>query len=74
MSGSNSSDDVPTASKQADDRGIPLSDETAAAMAAVLHLLRLVSAELVLYRGLDIGRFETAMHEKIIEFTSPSTN
>ena len=73
MSASKSSDDAPTAAKSADDvrRGIPLSDEAAAAMAAVLHLLRLVSAELVLYRGLDVQRLENAMREKISEFTSP---
>jgi hypothetical protein len=43
-------------------------------MAAVLHLLRLVSAELVLFRGIDVQRFEKAMHEKISEFTSPVAN
>ena len=72
MSASESSDDTSTAAKSADDvrREIPLSDEAAAAMAAVLHLLRLVSAELVLYRGLDVQRLEKAMREKISEFTS----
>jgi fumarylacetoacetate (FAA) hydrolase family protein len=68
MSESKSSDDAP------DDRGIPLSDEAAVAMAAVLHLLRLVSAELVLFRGLDAQRLEKAMREKIGEFTSPIPN
>jgi len=43
-------------------------------MAAVLHLLRLVSAELVLFRGLDVQRLEKAMREKIGEFTSPIPN
>ena len=40
-------------------------------MAAVLHLLRLVSAEPVLYRGLDVQRLEKAMRAKISDFTSP---
>jgi hypothetical protein len=40
-------------------------------LAAVLHLLRLVSAELVLYRGLDVQRLENAIREKISEFTNP---
>jgi fumarylacetoacetate (FAA) hydrolase family protein len=76
MSGSKSSDDTPVAAKSADDgrRGVALSDEAAAAMAAVLHLLRLVSAELVLFRGLDVPRLEKAMREKIGEFTSPISN
>ena len=34
-------------------------------------MLRLVSAELVLYRGIDMQRFENAMRAKISEFTSP---
>jgi hypothetical protein len=34
----------------------------------------LVSAELVLTRGLDIDRFETAARKKLDEFTSPTTN
>ena len=56
------------------DVAVSLSDEAAAAMAAVLHLLRLVSAELVLFRGLDVQRLEKAMREKIGEFTSPTPN
>ena len=43
-------------------------------MAAILHLLRLVSADLVLFRGLDIDRLEKAMREKISEFTNPIAN
>jgi fumarylacetoacetate (FAA) hydrolase family protein len=74
MSESKRSDDVPPASEQAVGRGIPLSDEAAVAMAAVLHLLRLVSAELILFRGLDAPRLENAMREKIGEFTSPVAN
>jgi hypothetical protein len=77
MSGSKSSDEVPISTKSVDDpkpRGIALSAEGAAAVAAVLHLLRLVSAELILFRGLEVGRFEKAMHDKIGEFTSPTTS
>ena len=43
-------------------------------MAAILNLLRLVSADLVLFRGLDIDRLEKAMREKIREFTNPIAN
>jgi hypothetical protein len=45
-----------------------------ATVAALLHLLRLVSAELVLTRGSDIGLFEQAVRAKIGEFTSPTAN
>ena len=76
MSGSKSSDDASAASKppEHERRGITLPEEGAVAMAAVLHLLRLVSAELVLFRGVDVQRFEKAMREKISEFTSPIAN
>ncbi len=37
---------------------VTFSEAGGAAVAAILHLLRLVSAELVLHHGLDIGRFE----------------
>jgi hypothetical protein len=53
---------------------VTFSEAGGAAVAAILHLLRLVSAELVLYHGLDIGRFEAAARKKIDEFTSPTTN
>lgn len=43
-------------------------------VAAILHLLRLVSAELVLLRGLDITHFESAARKKLDEFTSPTAN
>jgi hypothetical protein len=43
-------------------------------VAAILHLLRLVSAELVLLRGLDITHFETAARKKLDELTSPTAN
>jgi hypothetical protein len=43
-------------------------------VAAILHLVRLVSAELVLKRGLDIDRFETAACKKLDEFISPTAD
>ena len=54
--------------------GVTFSEAGGAAVAAILHLLRLVSAELVLHHGLDVGRFEEAARKKIDEFTSPTTN
>jgi hypothetical protein len=53
---------------------VTFSEAGGAAVAAILHLLRLVSAELVLHHGLDIGRFAAAARKKIDEFTSPTTN
>jgi hypothetical protein len=53
---------------------VTFSESGGAAVAAILHLLRLVSAELVLHHGLDVGRFEAAARKKIDEFTSPTTN
>jgi hypothetical protein len=53
---------------------VTFSEAGGAAVAAILHLLRLVSAELVLHHGLDIGRFEAAARKKIDEFTSPTTD
>jgi hypothetical protein len=43
-----------------------------ATVAALLHLLRLLSAELVLLRGIDIAQFEQAVRVKIGDFTSPT--
>jgi hypothetical protein len=45
-----------------------------ATVAALLHLLRLLSAELVLLRGIDIAQFEQAVRVKIGDFTSPTAN
>jgi hypothetical protein len=53
---------------------VAFSEAGGAAVAAILHLLRLASAELVLLRGLDITSFEAAARKKIDEFTSPTTN
>ncbi len=52
---------------------VPLSEPAGVAMAAILHLLRLISAELVLHRGVDAQVFEQAARQKLGEFTSPST-
>jgi hypothetical protein len=60
------------ASSRTDD--VTFSEAGGAAVAPILHLLRLVSAELVLHHGLDVGRFEVAARKKIDEFTSPTTN
>jgi hypothetical protein len=45
-----------------------------ATVAALLHLLRLLGAELVLIRGIDIAQFEQAVRAKISDFTSPTPN
>jgi hypothetical protein len=45
------------------------------AVAALLHLMRLMGAELVLTQpGLDCARFEEAVRAKIQQFTSPTPN
>jgi hypothetical protein len=43
-------------------------------VAALLHLLRLMGAELVLTRGGEIGQFEQAVRAKIDQFSSPTAN
>jgi len=43
-------------------------------VAAVLHLVRLLGAELVLARGYDIAHLEQAVHTKLKEFTSPTAD
>jgi hypothetical protein len=53
---------------------VTFSESGGVTMAAILHLLRLVSAELVLLRGLDITHFEAAARKKLDEFTSPTAN
>jgi hypothetical protein len=45
-----------------------------ATVAALLHLLRLLSGELVLLRGVDIAQFEQAVRGTINDFTSPTPN
>jgi hypothetical protein len=53
---------------------VSFSEAGGVAMAAILHLFRLVTAELVLHRGLDMQRLEAAAHQKIVEFSSPTNN
>jgi hypothetical protein len=43
-------------------------------VAALLHLLRLMGAELVLMRGSTVAQFEQAVRSKISEFVSPTAN
>ena len=50
---------------------VTFSEAGGVTVAAVLHL---VSAELVLTRGLDADRFEAAARKKLHEFTSPTAN
>src|ERR1700729_3600939 len=46
----------------------------AATVAAILHLVRLMGAELVLARGHDLAHFEQAVRAKLGEFTSPTVD
>jgi hypothetical protein len=46
----------------------------AATVAAILHLVRLMGAELVLTRGHDLAQFEHAVRTKLGQFTSPTTD
>jgi hypothetical protein len=55
-------------------REVTFSEAGGVTVAAIVHLLRLVSAELVLLRGLDITHFETVARKKLDEFTSPTAN
>jgi hypothetical protein len=43
-------------------------------VAAILHLVRLMGAELVLARGHDLAQFEQAVRAKRGDFTSPTTD
>src|ERR1700733_10426394 len=45
-----------------------------ATVAAILHLVRLMGAELVLVRGIDIAQFEQSVRARLGEFTSPTTS
>jgi hypothetical protein len=45
-----------------------------ATVAAILHLVRLMGAELVLVRGIDVAQFEKSVRAKLGEFTSPTTD
>jgi hypothetical protein len=50
------------------------SEAGSATVAALLHLVRLMGAELVLMRGSDIAQLEQAVRTKLGEFTSPTAN
>jgi hypothetical protein len=53
----------------------PFTDAGSATVAALLHLIRLMGAELVLTRGgLDCARLEAAVRTKIEQFPSPTAN
>ena len=59
----------------ADEVGNALSEPATVAFAALLHLLRLMAADLILYRpDADIERFEQAVRTKIEQFVSPTAN
>jgi hypothetical protein len=63
--------------EQSDDPARPqiaFTEAAGAMVAAVLHLVRLLGAELVLARGHDIGHLEQAVHAKLKDFTSPTAN
>jgi len=52
-----------------------LPESATAAFAALLHLIRLMGADLVLHRpDADVERFEQAVRTKIEQFTSPTAN
>jgi len=55
--------------------GGALPEAASAAFAALLHLIRLMAADLVLHRAdADLERFEQAVRSKIEQFTSPTAN
>ena len=55
--------------------GAALPEAATAAFAALLHLIRLMGADLVLNRAdADLERFEQAVRTKIEQFTSPTAN
>jgi len=59
----------------AEEVGNALPEPATVAFAALLHLLRLMAADLVLYRpDADIERFEQAVRTKIEQFVSPTVN
>jgi hypothetical protein len=53
---------------------IALTESGGAMVAAILHLVRLMGAELVLRRGGNIAQLEQAVRAKLPEFTSPNAN
>jgi hypothetical protein len=64
-------DAAPTEAKGAD---TAFSESGSATVAALLHLIRLMGAELVLNRGSNIVQFEQAVRKQIGHFSSPTTD
>jgi hypothetical protein len=58
----------------AGDAGVYFTAAGGATVAAILHLVRLMGAELVLVRGIDIAQFEQSVRARLGEFTSPTTS
>ena len=55
--------------------GAAIPEAASAAFAALLHLIRLMAADLVLHRpDADLERFEQAVRTKIEQFVSPTAN
>ena len=66
---------APVPGRLAEEVGSALPEPATVAFAALLHLLRLMAADLVLFRpDADIERFEQAVRSKIEQFVSPTTN
>jgi hypothetical protein len=67
---------APTAPRgPVDEVAAALPESATAAFAALLHLIRLMGADLVLNRAdADLDRFEQAVRTKIEQFTSPTAN
>jgi hypothetical protein len=49
-------------------------EESSVTAAALLNLVRLLGGELVLVRGLEVGKFEHAVRERLGQFVSPPVN
>jgi hypothetical protein len=62
------------ASRTATDQVAFFTEAGSAAVASLLHLIRLMGAELVLMHGGDIAKFEQAVRSKAGDFTSPTPN
>ena len=58
----------------ADQSANSLTETERVTIAAVLHLVQLLTAELVLNRSIEIGKLEQAVHAMIGDFTSPTEN
>ncbi len=58
-----------------DEVGAAIPEAASAAFAALLHLIRLMAADLVLHRpDAELERFEQAVRTKIEQFVSPTAN